>query len=65
MAKKQTNGNRRDAALQFSKINLILAGAAVATISLGYVLLANGSINLAPALLVVGYVILVPLAIIL
>ena len=65
MAKKKRNGNQRDAALQFSRINLILAVAALATISLGYVLLANGSIDVAPMLLVLGYVVLVPLAIIL
>ena len=61
MAKNKKN----DAALQFSRVNLILAAAALATISLGYYLLANGSINAAPLLLVLGYVALVPLAIIL
>ncbi len=65
MAKKKKNGKQKDAALQFSRVNLILATAALATISLGYFLLANGSINAAPLLLVLGYVVLVPLAIIL
>jgi hypothetical protein len=35
------------------------------TITLGYWLLAQGSISMAPILLVIGYVVLVPLAIIL
>ncbi len=65
MAKNKKNGRQKDAALQFSRVNLILAAAALVTISLGYFLLANGSINAAPLLLVLGYVVLVPLAIIL
>ncbi len=65
MAKNKKNGRQKDAGLQFSRVNLILAAAAFATISLGYFLLANGSINAAPLLLVLGYVVLVPLAIIL
>ncbi|GMR14232.1 MAG: hypothetical protein BMS9Abin29_2474 [Gemmatimonadota bacterium] len=65
MTKNRKNGKQKDAALQFSRVNLILAAAALATISLGYFLLANGSISAAPLLLVLGYVVLVPLAIIL
>ncbi len=65
MAKKKKNGRQQDAALQFSRVNLILAAAALVTVSLGYFLLANGSINAAPLLLVLGYVVLIPLAIIL
>ncbi len=64
MARNKKKG-QQDAALQFSRVNLILAAAALATISLGYYLLANGSINAAPLLLVLGYVVLIPLAIIL
>lgn len=52
-------------ALRFSKVNAVLAGAALLAIVLGYVLLAGGSVTLAPILLVVGYVILMPLAIVL
>ena len=65
MAKNKKNGRQQNAALQFSRVNLILAAAALVTISLGYFLLANGSINAAPMLLVLGYVVLIPLAIIL
>ena len=68
MAKKNdTKSNRgaEKASLQFSGINLAFAVAALLTITLGYWLLAQGSITFAPILLVVGYVFLVPLAIIL
>ncbi len=51
--------------LRFSRVNLILGGAALVALTLGYVLLANGSITAAPILLVLGYVVLVPLALIL
>ncbi len=51
--------------LRFSGINLILGIAGLACVSLGYVLLAQGSITAAPLLLVLGYVGLLPLAIIL
>ena len=51
-------------ALQFSTINVIFAVAALAAITLGYFLLSQGSITAAPLLLVGGYVILIPLAII-
>ena len=51
--------------LRFSRINLVLGGAALLALALGYILLANGSITAAPLLLVLGYVVLVPLALIL
>ena len=51
--------------LKFSKINLWFAAGGLATIALGYYLLGQGSITLAPVLLVLGYVVLLPLAIIL
>ncbi len=70
MANKSTKASkrRREApaqALKFSAVNAWLALAALVTVSLGYYLLAQGSISLAPVLLVVGYVVLMPLAIIL
>ena len=51
--------------LRFSTINLILLVAGLITIALGFTLLSRGSNVAAPVLLVVGYVILVPLGIIL
>jgi hypothetical protein len=51
--------------LRFSGVNLVLAVAGLAVVALGYYLLAQGSITAAPLLLVLGYVVLLPLAIIL
>jgi len=58
-------GSDTKAPLRFSAINLILGVAGVLAVVLGYYLLAQGSITAAPLLLVLGYVILLPLAIIL
>jgi hypothetical protein len=48
----------------FKAKNYVLFLAGVVTIVLGFILLAKGSITLAPILLVAGYVILIPLSII-
>ena len=61
---KKPEGSPR-APLQFSAINGILAGAGILTVALGFFLLSQGSISAAPLLLVLGYVVLLPLAIIL
>lgn len=53
------------ASLEFSTRNWALAAAALVSIVLGYVLLGQGSITAAPFLLVLGYVVLIPLAILL
>ncbi len=50
--------------LRFSPVNAILGGAGLVSLVAGYWLLSNGSITLAPLLLVLAYVILLPLAII-
>ena len=69
MAKKRKDRKAKDrtgkGALEFSRINLAFGAGALVTITLGYWLLAQGSISMAPILLVIGYVVLVPLAIIL
>lgn len=49
--------------LQFTPVNLALGGAGLLSLVVGYWLLASGSITLAPLLLVLGYVVLIPLAI--
>jgi len=49
---------------KFGKLNVALALSGMAAISVGYYLLDQGSITTAPILLVVGYVVLLPLAII-
>ena len=58
-------GGAEKAPLQFSTINGILGLAGFLTVALGYFLLSSGSITLDPILLVLGYVVLLPLAIIL
>ncbi|KPK08219.1 MAG: hypothetical protein AMS20_02320 [Gemmatimonas sp. SG8_28] len=49
------------ARLQFRRRNVVLLGAALVSLGLGYWLLANGSTSLAPLLLVLGYCVLFPL----
>jgi hypothetical protein len=58
-------GGGSKAPLRFSTINGLLGIAGILTVSLGYFLLSAGSITAAPLLLVLGYVVLLPLAIIL
>jgi hypothetical protein len=53
------------ASLKFSPINGVLMLLGVAAVIVGYMLLARGSITAAPLLLVLGYAVLIPLAIIL
>jgi hypothetical protein len=53
------------ASLKFSAINGVLLAFGLASITAGYVMLARGSTVGAPLLLVLGYAVLVPLAIIL
>jgi hypothetical protein len=50
--------------LSFSRINAIVLGASAGSIALGYFLLAQGSMTLAPLLLVLGYCVLLPVGII-
>ena len=61
----RSNDPDRLPALKFSMVNLWFALAGLGTIVLGYYLLGQGSISAAPILLVLGYVLLLPLAIIL
>ncbi len=50
--------------LSFSRVNAIWLGGAALAIALGYVLLAQGSMTLAPTLLVLGYCVLLPIGIV-
>lgn len=61
-----TKARKRGAAptLRFTRINLWFALAGLTAIAAGYYLLGQGSITLAPVLLVLGYVVLLPIAII-
>lgn len=64
MATRNSTSSPAAPSLKFSRTNALLAVAALAAISLGYFLLDQGSITAAPVLLVLGYVVLLPLAII-
>lgn len=61
---KAKNANREDAPLRFGPVNVVLGIAGLLALVVGYWLLSRGSITLAPLLLVLGYVVLLPLAII-
>jgi len=62
---KKTPAAAQPAALHFTRVNAILGVSGLLTLTLGYWLLAQGSITAAPLLLVLAYVVLLPLAIIL
>jgi uncharacterized membrane protein HdeD (DUF308 family) len=49
--------------IQLKPKNWILLGVGIITIIAGYILLSRGSITMAPILLVAGYCVLVPIAI--
>ena len=61
---RSQSATETESSLRFSMVNGILAGAGLLTVTLGYYLLAQGSITAAPLLLVLGYVVILPLAII-
>jgi len=67
MGKKQirVTGAVPRSSLRFSAINGILLAAGLVVITVGYVMLAQGSTVGAPLLLVLGYAVLIPLGIIL
>ncbi|MDI6809451.1 MAG: hypothetical protein QME66_10785 [Candidatus Eisenbacteria bacterium] len=51
--------------ISFTKKNYLVMGLGILSIVLGYVFLARGSITLAPFLLVLGYVVIIPIGLIL
>ncbi len=63
-ARKGTDGSGRESqTLRFSARNLVAGAAGLLVLAAGYWLLAQGSITAAPLLLVLGYVVLLPMAI--
>jgi hypothetical protein len=62
--KAAQSGQDSRASLRFTRVNALLGAAGLLTLTLGYWLLAQGSITAAPLLLVLAYVVLLPLAII-
>ena len=63
-AKKKGKAERRGT-VHLSRYNFYIFGAALVSIASGFGLLARGSITAAPILLVLGYCVLVPVAILL
>lgn len=61
---RKTSRTDAPAALRFTRVNAALGAGGVAALVAGYWLLAQGSITAAPLLLVLGYVVLIPMAII-
>jgi predicted Rossmann fold nucleotide-binding protein DprA/Smf involved in DNA uptake len=57
-----TDPNRSAPATQFSRRNILILAVAVITIVAGYAVLSSGSAETASVLLVVGYCVLFPLA---
>ncbi|NJD09225.1 MAG: hypothetical protein FIB01_01895 [Gemmatimonadetes bacterium] len=62
---KSRTGDVSHVSLKFSAINGVLLAAGLAAIVGGYIMLADGSTVGAPLLLLLGYAVLIPLAIIL
>ncbi len=62
---RRTSSPETRPGLDFTPVNAALGAAGLAALVVGYWLLAQGSITLAPLLLVLGYVVLLPMAIIL
>ena len=62
---KKSNGNSHDELKwPYGKKNYLVFALALVVIVLGFISLAQGSITLAPILLVVGYCVLLPIALI-
>lgn len=64
MAKKVKKVEKERYEWPFGPKNYIIFGAGLLVIILGYISLASGSITLAPILLILGYCVLIPVAII-
>ena len=60
----RTSPDQKPPSLRWSRVNYAFLGAGLASIAVGFVLLAGGSITAAPLLLGLGYVVLIPLGII-
>ena len=61
----KSSAEPREGAVRFSLLNWLLLAAGLVSVVLGFVTLSAGSTVAAPLLLVLGYVILIPLGIIL
>lgn len=64
MAQRKRHASDRTPSLRWSAVNYALMAAGLASLAIGFVLLADGSTVAAPLLLALGYVVLIPLGII-
>ena len=60
---KKIKAVQQGSELPFGRKNWMYLGAALASIIVGFIALASGSITLAPILLVLGYCVLIPVGI--
>jgi hypothetical protein len=60
---KKPGGKKLSESLGFGRINYYLMALGLVFIVIGYIALANGSITIAPVLLVLGYCVILPVAI--
>ena len=60
--KKNNTDNHAELKWPFGKKNYIVFAIAIVTIAIGFFTLSNGSETLAPILLVIGYLIIIPIA---
>jgi hypothetical protein len=62
---KRKPGEREGIPIRWERRNIGLLGSGLAAVAVGFLLLSQGDVTLAPILLVVGYCVLIPLAFIL
>ncbi len=62
MATKQNNDTHEEITWPYGKNNYIIFGIAMLVIIAGFFTLSQGSITLAPILLVLGYLVLIPIS---
>ena len=62
---RKSSAGREAIRIRWERKNIALFGSGILSIVLGYVLLSQGDVTLAPILLVAGYCALIPLAFIL
>ena len=61
---RQTTKKKVPSVLTFTRVNAVFGVAGLVALTAGYWLLGQGSITTAPLLLVLGYLVLLPIAII-
>ncbi len=62
-AKAKATSRKSDDSLGFTRANYIFFAIGIITVIIGFIVLKMGSITLAPVLLVLGYCVIIPIAI--